>query len=52
MVQHQLGSPIEEHDWVLVGQLGGMAGEKGTLLPPPCWWGEDEGWGEVLLLLL
>lgn len=35
VVQHQLGSPMEEHDSVLVGQLGGMAGEKGTV-PGPC----------------
>lgn len=48
VVQHQLGSPMEEHDWVLVGQLGGIAGENGT----PCGGGEDGGGGEVLLLLL
>ncbi|MCJ1470257.1 hypothetical protein MMC07_008902 [Pseudocyphellaria aurata] len=35
VVQHQLGSPMEEQDSVLVEQLGGIAGEKGTV-PGPC----------------
>lgn len=42
VVQHQLGSPMEEHDCVPEGQLGGMAGEKGTAAPPPCRWGGEE----------